>query len=154
MANNIDWIMINRLGKQIGAVGFIGDKAAVVAAFYDDYDANKDGKVGWGERIAGKLFPLKLHGLAIAEVAMQARYEPNVVERDLLFQSVAVNNFFLNFTKGLVSQGIYTVYFSQLVTSFAKPIAGRLANNIVAQFAIRKGMEGAVDKAYTEFARY
>ena len=152
MADNIDWTVIDKFGKQIGAVGFIGDKAAVVAAFYDDYDGNKDGKVGWGERIVGKLSPLSLHGSAITEVAMQARVEMDVVMRDPSFQSVAVD-LFLNFAKGLILDGIYAVYFSQGVSAIAKPIAGRLVSNIVVQFSIRKGMEGAVKKAYNEVVR-
>ncbi len=151
MADNIEWIVINRFGKQIGAIGFIGNTAAVVAAFYDDFDANKDGKVGWGERIAGKLF-LPLQGSSITEVAMQALGDPDIIERDPSFKNVAMN-FFLNFAKGLILDGIYKVYFSGGVTGIVKPIAGRLASNIVAQFAIRKGMEGAVKKAYNEVVK-
>ncbi|MEK7725184.1 MAG: hypothetical protein AAB336_12585, partial [Acidobacteriota bacterium] len=65
MADTIDWMVVERFGKQIGAIGFIGDSAVVVVAFYDDYDADKNGKVGWGEWTIGKLSPIGLKGNAL-----------------------------------------------------------------------------------------
>lgn len=147
MANTIDWIIVDRFGKQIGAVGFIGNQASVVVAFYDDYDADKSGKVSWGEWSIGKLSPLSLKGNAVVEVAMQARYDENIMMRDPSFQTLSAN-LFVNFAKGLIADGIYAAYFSQAVSAIATPIAGRMASNMVAQFAIRKGMESAVKAAY------
>jgi hypothetical protein len=52
MSDQIDWVIITgATNKKIGALGFIGDKVAVVTAFYDDRDANQDGTVSWGEAI-------------------------------------------------------------------------------------------------------
>ena len=60
MADAIEWVVVEKFGKEIGAIGFIGDKASVVTAFYNDYDGNKDGKVSWAEWTVGKLSPLSL----------------------------------------------------------------------------------------------
>lgn len=147
MADTIDWVVITKYGKQIGAVGFIGDTAVVVTAFYQNLDGNQDGKVSIGEWIAGKLSPFNLKGKAIVEVAMQARIEDDVALRDPTFQTMAAN-LFTHFAKGLISQGIYAVYFGQAISAIAAPIAGRMASNMVAQFAIRKGMETTVKTAY------
>lgn len=147
MADTIDWVVVERFGKQIGAVGFVGDQASVVVAFYDDYDADKSGKVSWGEWTVGKLSPLSLKGNAVVEVAMQARYDMNIMTRDPSFQTMSAN-LYLNFAKGLIADGIYAAYFSRGVSAVATPIAGRLAQNMVVQFAIRKGMESTVKKVY------
>lgn len=147
MANKIDWVIIEKFGKQIGAVGFIDNKASVVVAFYDDYDADQNGDVGFGEWAIGKMSPLNLKGMAVVEVAMQARVERAVIFRDPSFQTMAAN-LFVNFAKGLIADGIYAAYFSHVLSAIATPIAGRIAQNIVAQFAIRKGMESAVKKIY------
>ena len=147
MAEKMDWIIIENFGKQIGAIGFIGDKAAVVVSFYDDNDGNQDGKVSWGEWLAAKISPVGLTGKATVEVAMAARVEMDVIMRDPTFGSMAMN-MYLNFAKGLIADGIYAAYFSRGVSAIAKPMAGRIATNIVAQFVVRKGMESAVKAAY------
>ena len=147
MVDNIDWVIIDRFGKNIGAIGFIGDKAAVVAAFYDDYDANKNGSVSAAEWIIGKISPLSVKGMNVVEVAMQARFEEKVFLRDDTFNTMAMN-LFTNFARNLVADGIYAAYFSRGVSTVAGPIAGRIASNVVAQFAIRRGMEAAVKAAY------
>jgi hypothetical protein len=69
-------------GRPIGAIGFIGNQAAVVTAFFDDRDGNKDGEVSWGEWAVSKVSPISIEGIATTEVAMAARYLPAVVLRD------------------------------------------------------------------------
>jgi hypothetical protein len=146
--DEIEWIVIEGLGnREIGAIGFIGNKAAVVVSFYDDLDGNMDGKVSWGEWLAGKISPLSLDNYAVTQVAMAARYDMRVLERDESFHQEAMR-MFLEFAQQLVADGIYAAYFSRGVGAIAKPIAGRLTSNVVKQFFIRKGMEKAVKAVY------
>ncbi len=50
----MDWVIVtDNSGKKVGAIGFIGDTAVVIAAFYADLDGNKDGRVSIGERVVG-----------------------------------------------------------------------------------------------------
>jgi hypothetical protein len=151
--SQIEWIVIEGLGnKQIGAIGFIGRQAVVVASFYEDFDGNQDGKVSWGEWIVGKASPLGIKGKAVVEVAMAARYDMRVLERDPSFQQEAAQ-MFLKFAQGLVADGLYAVYFSRGVGAIAKPIAGRITSDIVKQFVIRKGMEKTVKALYDQAAK-
>lgn len=146
--DEIDWVVIRGLGnREIGAIGFIGNEVAVITSFYEDYDGNQDGKVSWGEWIAAKISPIGIDGKAVTEVAMAARHDLDVLQRDPSFQQEAAK-IFLKFASGLVADGLYAVYFSRGVSAIAKPIAGRLTSNIVKQFVIRKGMEKAVKKIY------
>jgi hypothetical protein len=148
LANGADWVVITgNTNRPIGAIGFVNGKAAIIAAFYDDADGNQDGTVSWGEYIASKLSPISLHNKAVTEVAMAARYDMDVLERDPSFAQEAAQ-MFVNFARGLIVDGIYAVYFSRGVGAVAKPIAGRLANDMVRQYVIRKGMEKAVKAAY------
>lgn len=150
MADDIEWIVITGNGnREIGALGIIDGKVAIISSFYEDYDGNQDGKVSWGEWIAAKLSPIGIEGMAVTEVAMAARYDMRVLERDPSFSQEAAK-IFLQFASGLVADGIYAVYFSRGVSAVAKPIAGRLTSNLVKQFVIRKGMEKAVKKLYDE----
>lgn len=153
MAGNIDWIVVTgNTNKKIGAVGFIGDQAAVIVSFYDYRDGNQDGKVSWGEAIGAKLSPFDLKKKPIAEVAMQARYDTDVMMRDPGFNQMAVN-IFLNFASGLVADGVYAAYFSRAVGGLAGGVAGGVTSNVVKQFAIKKGMESAVKQAYQSATR-
>lgn len=143
-----DWVVIRgNTNREIGAIGFVDGKAAIIAAFYDDNDGNQDGTVSWGEYLAAKFSPISLKNRAVTEVAMAARLDFDVLERDPSFPDVA-EQMFLNFARGLLIDGVYAAYFSRAVSGIAKPIAGRLANDMVRQFVIRKGMEKAVKAAY------
>jgi hypothetical protein len=151
--DEIEWIVIEGLGdRQIGAVGILEGQVAVVVSFYEDYDGNQDGKVSWGEWIAAKLSPIGIENKAVVEVAMAARYDLRVLEKDPGFQQEAAR-MFLEFARGLVADGIYAAYFSRGVSSIAKPIAGRITSNVVKQFVIRKGMEKAVKAVYDDAMR-
>jgi hypothetical protein len=146
--DEIKWIVIEGSGgKEIGAIGFIGNKVAVISSFYEDLDGNQDGKVGWGEWLAAKFSPLSLDGKAVVEVAMAARYDMRVLEKDPGFAQDAAQ-MFVQFAAGLVADGLYAAYFSRGVSALTKPIAGRITSNIVAQFVLRKGMEKSVKAIY------
>lgn len=146
--DEIKWHVIrSSSGKEIGAVGFIGNKVAVVTAFYEDLDANQDGKVGWGEWLAAKFSPLSLDDKAVLEVALEARFDQEVLKRDPGFNEDA-EQMFVQFAAGLVADGLYAAYFSRGVSALVTPIAGRITSNIVAKFVIRKGMEKAIKAGY------
>ncbi len=148
VAGAIEWVIIRDVAnREIGAIGFLDGTAVVIAAFYDDRDGNKDGRVSWGEAIAAKLSPVSLKGSAVTEVAMAARLDPDVLARDSGFATEAMR-MYLHFAAGLVADGIYAAYFSRGVRAVATPIAGRLASDTVRQFVIRKGMEKAVKSLY------
>ena len=144
----IDWVVVKGLGgREIGAVGFIGNKASIVESFYDDADGNMDGEVSWGEWIASKISPIGIGGMAVTRVAMAGRYQMDILTRDASFNTMAMN-LYLNFANRLLADGVYAVYFSRGVGSVAKSIAGRAATGMVKQFVIRKGMQKAVKEAY------
>ncbi|MCQ0989690.1 hypothetical protein [Jiella marina] len=146
----IDWIIVRDFKKrEIGAIGFIGNKAAVIGSFYDYRDGNMDGQVSLGERIAAMISPFDLKRRAIVEVAMTARYDPNVLMRDTSFAQMAAHHY-LSFAAGLINDGVYAVYFSRGVKSIAGAVAGRVAAGTIKQFLIRKGMEKAVREIYDE----
>lgn len=146
--DSMDWIIITDIAnREIGAIGFVENRAAVVASFYDDRDANKDGQVSWGEAAVSALSPVSLKGSAVTEVAMAARYDMRVLERDASFGEEAMR-IYLHFAAGLVADGIYAAYFARGVKAAAGAVAGRITGNAIRQFAIRKGMGAAVKRAY------
>lgn len=151
---SIEWIEITKYGKDpIGAVGFVDGKAAIVAAYYDDFDANKDGKTGLGEWVVGKISPIGIQGAAVVEVAMQARIEMDVIMKDAGFQTMAAN-LFTNFARSMVIDGIYAAYFARGVKMGAKGVSKIVVSGTIKQFAVRKGMESAVREAFnTAMAR-
>ena len=144
----IDWYVVKLDGnnKPLGAIGFVDDKAAVITSFYDDRDANKDGAVSIPERVAFFVSPFRLKGINVVEVAMAARFDMEVNERDPEFYSMAVN-LWINFAKGLVKDGMYAAWFGTSVNMGCGIVAKELATGLVKQWIIKKGMETAVKKA-------
>ena len=147
-AAKIDWILIKKYGPEpIGAVGFIGNDAAVVIGFYDDRDGNKDGEVSAGEWIAAKLSPISYEGSAVVEVAKQAVHNPLVTERDPTFRSMA-NTLFMSFARGMIIDGIYASYFKRGVSMAGGGIAKRVTDGMVKEFVVKKGFETAVKEVF------
>jgi hypothetical protein len=148
MSAKLEWIAITKFGSSpIGAIGFLEGKAVAIAAFYDDRDGNKDGKVDWPERIVGWISPIKLDRAVVTEVAMQARVDLTVLERDPTFPQVAAD-LFVNFAANLIKQGVYQVYFARGVGMAGSALATRITSNMVKQLVIRKGFEAAAKKAF------
>lgn len=148
IGQGIEWVPVRKFGNDpIGAVGFINNKAVVVVAFYDDRDGNQDGRVSTGEWVASKLSPIRLDGRAVTEVAMQARVDMEILRRDASFATTAAQ-MYMNFATGLIKDGIYAAYFRRGVTLSGKGIATHLTSSAVKGFAIRKGYETAVKKAF------
>ena len=133
----------------IGAIGFLGDDAVCVVSFFDDRDGNKDGKVSVGERLASMLSPLSLKNSAVVEVAMNARFDMDVLSRDPSFNQMAMK-MYLNFARGLIVDGIYATYFGRGVKIGAGQLAVTLTSDRIKQIVIRKGFEKAVETAFKE----
>jgi hypothetical protein len=147
-AAGIEWVPVTgNTGRRIGALGFIGDKVAVIAAYYDDRDGDQSGTVTWGEAVVAFLSPLKLDGRAVIEVAMAARTDPDIMLRDPSFGQEAAR-LFVGFAGNLIKDGLYTVYFSRVIAAAGAGIAERVAEGVVKQFVIRKGFEAAVKNTY------
>lgn len=151
---NIDWVVIKSAyakDREIGAIGFIGDKAVVTVSFFKDEDWNEDNKLSNLEKygkyipIAGALFFKQ--GRAVTQVVMAARGDMDVQLRDSTFKYEAAKQF-VDFSTSLVFTGLYTVYFSRAVSTFAKTAAAGMTDNLVQQYVIRKGMEKLVKDAY------
>ncbi|MEP4196420.1 MAG: hypothetical protein ABJL99_12380 [Aliishimia sp.] len=143
---DIEWIEVEKF-KPIGAVGFIGNDIVAILAYYDDKDGNQDGKVSIGEKVASFLFPIKLDGQHVTEVAMQARVEMNIAMRDPSIYQIS-GSMFTSFASGLVIQGAYAAYFGRGVSVLGKGIAKQVTSGMVKEFVVRKGFEAAVKEAF------
>ncbi len=143
-----DWVIVqDRTGRDIGAVGFIGDDAVAIASFFDSRDADKDGKVSVGERIVSTLSPIGLDGAAIAEVAMQGRSNPLITERDAGFYGMSAN-IFAGFGQSMVVDAVWSVYFKRGVRAAGTGVARVITGNMVKQVVIRKGFERTAREAF------
>ncbi|KJS19612.1 MAG: hypothetical protein VR78_03065 [Hoeflea sp. BRH_c9] len=143
---SIDWMIVkdSYTAKPIGAVGFIDDKIAVITAFFDDLDANKDGTVQFYER-ASSLFSRS--GGAVAEVASHAYADPDILMRDPSLYNLR-GKLLVQFATGLLAEGVYTAYFSRAIGMAAGAIGNQISQNAVKSFVIKKGMETAVKAAF------
>ena len=145
----MDWILVSRFDKPIGAVGFIGNDAVAVAAFFDDKDANKDGDVSIGEWLVFKMSPFSMKGMNSAEVAMQARGNPMIMERDPSFRQMSAQ-IFVNFAQSMTIDALYKVYFARGVSAVGSGAAKLITSNMIKQMVIRKGFESAVKNAFRD----
>ena len=142
----MEWVIVKHSisGKPIGALGFIGNKIAVVSTFYEDKDWDHDGTVSLLERF-GSMFGLK--GKAVTEVLTQAMSDPDIYIRDPSLRSMH-GQAVVNFASGMITEGIYKSYLSFGVSQAAGAVAAELATGAAARFFIKKGMEAAVKQAY------
>lgn len=153
MAQQFDWIVVKDYsGKDIGMVGFLGNDAVAIAAFYDGRDANKDGKVSWAEWGVAKVSPINLSGTAVAEVAMAGRADMRIYERDPSYQQMSAN-IYTSFAAGLVMDGVWAVYFKPGVSAIASGAAKRITSSMIKQMVIRKGFEKAAKTAFDRGVR-
>jgi hypothetical protein len=146
----LDWIIIrDYANREIGAVGFIGKKAAIVAAFYDDADADFSGRVDApGEWIPAAFMPKSAGGPTRAEtmVAMAASVNTEVLARDPSFGDAA-NRLWLSFARGLIVSGVYDIYLEESVRQAARAVARRATDRLIKRFVVRRGMEKEVQAA-------
>lgn len=151
--NRIEWVLVpGPGGRAIGAIGFIGNEPAVVVAFTEDADGNRDGTVDWGEWLCARISPVHLDGKAVLEVAMTARYLPAIAERGPAFDRW-VGEDFVNFAGGLVVDAFYVAYFSQALQVLTGGIAGAIGGGLVREYVMRRGMEAAIHRIYDATVR-
>ena len=144
--SELDWMIVRGHGnKGIGAVGFIGDEAVIITAFFDDKDGNMDGKVSIGERI-GASFLGGLKGKALATVGMQARADPDILMRDTNVYSMGAK-LFVNFAQKMAKEGLYAAYFRMPISMGSGAAAKMIVSGTIKQFAVKKTAEAAVGKA-------
>ena len=128
--------------KPVGAAAIVDKKVVAVVAFYDDADANRDGKVSTGEWLVS--------GWGTGELVTVANIlatNPDLAEMDSEFFKNA-RQMFVRKAGGLVLEGIYAVYFSRGVGMGASSIAKVCTKNVIAQFALRKGTEKLAKEAF------
>ena len=132
-------------GSPIGQIGFLGNKAVIIVAYRDEYDFDKDGKVGWDEYLVSFIDAVGLlKNEQFTTVAMTARVNPKVLSIDSGFPQKA-NNIYLSFAGGMLIAGTYEVYLSQAVASAASLVGKRLiGDSLTRKFLIEKGAENAV----------
>ena len=148
MAEQFDWIEVRSHGiKPIGAIGFLGNDAVVVAAYHDDRDGNEDGTVSVGEYVISKLSPIGLDGRAVTKVAMAARVDVDIVTRDPSIGQLA-GRMFVDFGGSMVLDGFYAAYFARGVKATAGGVASVITQSRIKQFVIRKGFEKAAKQAF------
>jgi hypothetical protein len=147
---NIEWIVIFSGPYKIGAVGFLGNTAAVVVSFYDDRDFDHSGKVSFGEKVGSFLYsltPLPKPMGGMSQVMYLASFNPDIINRDLDFARDAQMNYWSEI-ESRVTSAYYALYIGNQVSEIAGAIAGRVASNVVAKYVIRKGLESAVKAAF------
>lgn len=132
-------------GSPIGQIGFLDNKAVIIVSYYDEYDRDRDGEVGWKEWFFSFSDTVgMLKNEQFTKVAMTARVNPKVLSIDKEFHQKA-NNIYLSFASGLLIAGVYEVYLSQAVASAASLVGKRIIGNSLARkFLIEKGAEQAV----------
>lgn len=142
----LDWMIVQNswTKKTIGALGYIGDDLAVITAFYDDKDANADGKLSFSEKYLS-MFTMK--GRALAEVANHAYADPDILMRDPSLYNLR-GQLTVAFASGLVAEGIYKAWFGYSISRLSGAVAGALTQSAVKSFVIKKGLEKAVESAY------
>jgi len=148
MATQIDWLPVQERGRQpIGAIGFIANKAVMVIAFIDDGDANLDGRLTVNERLGSWFSPVSLKKRAVYLVAMQARVDLEIIERDGDFGRLAMQ-IFSTFATGLIKDAVFEAYFARPVAMAGRGVARRVSSKMVKRYVVRKGFEVAVREAF------
>lgn len=143
---DIEWVVVKDswTGKPIGAVGFMGDEIATMVAFFDDKDANEDGKVQIKEKVFS-MFTMK--GRALAKVASHAYADPDILMRDPSIGQWR-GSLLTKFARGLLVEGVYKAWFATGVSSASGAVAGTITQSAIKSFVIKKSLEKAVEQTY------
>lgn len=143
----VEWVEVRDGTQAIGAVGFLGNEAVIIASYFEGNDFNRDGSVSVGEWLLAKASPVGLERNNINLVAQTAKYQDSVLMRDAGFANWA-NQMFLDFARQMVRDGIYSAYFRIPVARGAGALASALTRSKVKEFVIKKGVESAVEQAF------
>ena len=138
--SGLDWVIIRYRGKKIGAIGFVGNTAAVICSFFDPRDYNRDGDVSFGERIVGYLSPVNVEKLGIVEIVQAAKGEELVYTRDGTFELMA-NHMAIHFFKELAAEGAFTAWLGRSLAAVDAAIPAAMRGSALKQMVIRKGMK-------------
>ena len=143
---NIEWMVVQDswTGKKIGAVGFMGDEIATIVAFYEDKDADEDGKVSKKEKVF-QFFSMK--GKSLTKVAAHAYANPDILMRD---PSIAKwrGDLLTKFARGLWVEGVYKAWFAMGISAVAGGVASGITKSAIKSFVIKKTLEKTVEAAY------
>lgn len=156
MSDTIEWMLVkDRFGnKKIGCVGFVGDEPVVVLGFYDDYDADKDGKVSKTEWVVGKIAPVSLVGTATLEVISRAREQAILAIADGGSQarasklSAMQGSQFRSVGLSMALDGIFKAYMAPGISMAGGAIGTHIGAGAIKTFMIKKGMEKTAKAAF------
>ena len=150
--SELEWVAIKKFKPEpIGAVGFYRGKAVAVTSHRDERelgwagkkpidprDANGDGRVSFKEKVFAEVWGVQVGitlSAKIAEVAMQARMEPSIIERDPTFLNKGAK-IFANFARARALEGVYTVYFAGGVDLIGGGVVKRITANRILGMAL------------------
>ncbi len=139
----MDWVFIHDGDEEIGAIAFIDRRAAVIASFRDHGPSN--GTSPSANDTSAPLFDFEC--LAVLQVAMAARHNEIVQHWDGVFARDA-EEMWLRFATGLAHSAIHSAYFSRGVNTLSRFQPGSSRDGMIRQYAIRRGMERAVERVY------
>lgn len=153
-SQQLEWVVVKAgvKPKPIGAIAFYQKKAAIITSCFDEKDSNRDGSVSTFEWAVGLMSPLNLKNSALADVALAAAKDYEILERDPSFQ-VDGERFWLSFTRGLATDAVYFTWFRRCVQQTASIAATVATTNLVKQYVIRKGMEKSIRLLYDRQTR-
>lgn len=146
-AQKIHWILANQNNRPVGAGAMVGGKIVAVVSFYDDLDGDQNGKVDWDEWLVDCINPFNLDGRMVTKAALIVAKETAVERGDDEFHRAA-NKMLIHQAAGLATDGIFAVYFSRGVSMAGKGLAKLVTQNMVKEFALRKGMEKVAKEAF------
>ena len=141
-ASDLSWIVISDGAKDIGDIGFVGNRWGLIRAYYEDSEANEDGTVSWTEGGIWKASLFKSNGFQIARVAFTAAHDMRVLRKDGTFAQVG-EKMRLGFAASLVLDGFQSVY----LKGHAGKIATMAVSGRVAKFVVNKATEKLVAEA-------
>lgn len=144
----MNWKLVkhSRLGKPIGALGYMDNKLTVICTFYDDRDWNYDGHVDWTERAGFML--IGVEGKAAVDVLTQAKSDPDLFMADPGGINRAIGHAIAEFAGGMIRNAVYLAYMKVGVGRACGAVAGAMASGTATRFFIKKGMERAVKAMY------
>lgn len=160
MSDEISWMAVkSRSGdKVIGAIAFVGEEPAVILAYYDEADANKDGKVSFAERAASFLSPIGLGGTGVMEVlargkdqAIAATANPNgsqMTSGRASNVSAMLGSQITQVGMQMAMDGFFKAYIGTGINVGVGKAGAALEWNMIKGFAVKKGMEAAAKKAF------
>ena len=153
MADDIEWVAIKKWKPEpIGAIGFYQGKAVAVTAHREDADLNGDGRISFKEKMFSEVWGVQV-GITlqskVAEVAMQGRMEPAIIERDPTFLRTGAM-IFANFARARALEGVYTTYFAGGVDLIGGGIVKKITANRVLGMALEWEFQKIGAKVFTK----